>query len=124
MQHHVVERHCDLIVLSDSPNAIPHGEDDVRPGLGAVVHVAIFVALGGLGYRAARRPGRPPRARILLVVLAGAALSLTLELAQSVHANRQAPRWSFVTRHGLDAALGVLGAAAGALAAARLGRRP
>jgi len=86
--------------------------------LGALVNVAVFLPLGWLGYHVGRRLALRRPARILLVVLAGAALSLTIELAQSVVANRHAPRWSFVTRHGGDVALNVLGVGLGALAAA------
>jgi glycopeptide antibiotics resistance protein len=91
----------------------------MTPGpLGALENVAVFLPLGWLGYHAGRRLALAPPARILLVVLAGAALSLTIEITQSVMANRQAPRWSFVTRHGADVALNVLGVGLGALAAA------
>jgi glycopeptide antibiotics resistance protein len=94
------------------------------PGsLDALVNVAVFVPLGWLGYHAGRRLGLPPRTAFLLVLLAGGALSLTIEIVQSVVANRQAPRWSFVTRHGPDVALNLLGVALGALAAAGLRRR-
>jgi len=117
-QHYVVERHRSCIVLSDSLNAISHADDVMPTSLGALVNVAVFLPLGWLGYHVGRRLALRRPARILLVVLAGAALSLTIELAQSVVANRHAPRWSFLTRHGGDIALNVLGVALGALAAA------
>jgi glycopeptide antibiotics resistance protein len=91
--------------------------------LGALVNVAVFVPLGWLGYHAGRALAVRPHARLLLVGLAAGALSLAVEVAQSVAANRQAPGWSFVTRHGPDVALNVLGATAGALAAAWLSGR-
>jgi glycopeptide antibiotics resistance protein len=94
------------------------------PGyLGALVNVAVFLPLGWLGDRAGRRLALRPPLRLLLVVLAGAALSLTIEMAQYVVANQHAPRWTFVTRHSADVLLNMLGVALGALAAAGLGRR-
>jgi glycopeptide antibiotics resistance protein len=89
-----------------------------------LVNVALFVPLGWLGHGAARRLGLLPLPCVVFVLLAAGVLSVTLETVQYVVANRHGPRWTLVTRHGLDVVLHLLGALAGALGAARLtGRR-
>jgi hypothetical protein len=93
------------------------------PSLAAALNVAVFAPLGWLGYGAGRRLGLRPPARFLLVALAAAGLGLAIETAQYVAANRHGLRWSFVTRHGGDVGLQVLGAVGGALAAAAGVRR-